>query len=119
MGFGLGIGPSWARVRVTTRGVGMSAGPRAARIHVSNRGVGASTGAGPFSAWAYARYPRLNRITVGGAAGPRYLTEPVYDPYAVAMSDVTGLDALALAPTSPDVAVASAPTGVGALVLSG
>lgn len=102
MGFGVGIGPSWARVRVSTRGVGMSAGPRIARMHVSNRGVGASAGLGPFSAWTGTRYPRLNRITVGGATGPRYLAEPVHDPHAVEMTGVTGLDALALASTGSD-----------------
>lgn len=101
MGFGIGVGPKWARVRVSTRGVGVSAGPRIARAHVSNRGVGISTGAGPFSAWTSVRYPRINRITVGSVTGPRYLVEPDYGPHAVAMSDVTGLDALALTPTGP------------------
>ena len=102
MGFGVGIGPSWARVRVSTRGVGMSAGPRIARMHVSNRGVGVSTGLGPFSAWTGARYPRVNRVTVGGSGGTRYLAEPAYDPRAVEMASVRGLDAPALAPTGPD-----------------
>ena len=106
MGIGIGIGPSWARVRVSTRGVGMSAGPRVARMHVSNRGVGVSTGLGPISAWASARYPRLNRITVGGSGGTRYLAEPQFNPHAVAMSDVTGLDALTLASTGSDDLVA-------------
>ena len=104
MGFGIGIGPSWARVWEPgrARGVGMSAGPRIARMHASNRGMGVSTGFGPFSAWTGARYPRLNRITVGGSGGPRYLTERVNDPHAVEMASVAGLDALALAPTGSD-----------------
>ncbi|MEZ0578413.1 hypothetical protein [Nocardioides sp. MH1] len=80
----------------------MSAGPRIARMSVSNRGVGLSSGIGPFSAWTGVRYPRLNQITVGGAGGPRYLTEPMYDPHAVEMKSVAGLDALALTPTAPD-----------------
>jgi hypothetical protein len=71
-------------------------------MHVSNRGVGVSTGVGPFSVWTGARYPRLNRITVGGSGGPRYLTESDYNPHAVEMASVTGLDALALTPTGPD-----------------
>ena len=102
MGFGIGVGPSWARVRVSTRGVGMSAGPRIARMHVGNRGMGVSTGLGPVSAWTGARYPRLNRITVGGSSGPRYLAEPAYNTHAIEMANVTGLDALALVRTGSD-----------------
>jgi DNA polymerase-3 subunit epsilon len=64
--------------------------------------MGVSTGLGPISAWTGARYPRLNRITVGGTGGTRYLAEQVYDPHAVEMTSVTGLDALKLAPTASD-----------------
>jgi hypothetical protein len=68
-------------------------------MNVSNRGAGVSSGLGPFSAWIGTRYPRLNQITVGGSDGTRYLAESAHDPDAVAMTDVTGLDALALTPT--------------------
>lgn len=101
MGFGIGVGPSWARVRVSTRGVGMSAGPRVARMHVSNRGIGASTGLGPLSAWTGVQYPRHNRIVVGSTRSPQYLAEPAFNPHAIEMSSVTGLDAVALAGTGP------------------
>ena len=62
---GVRIGPRFANVRVSARGVGVSAGPRIARIHVSNRGIGASFGLGPVRIGSHG-------VSVGGGLGPLF-----------------------------------------------
>lgn len=86
-------------------GFGIGLGPRIFRVRVSTRGLGVSSGLGPFSVWANTgsrrrRRPRRNSVLVR-SSGVRYLTEPVDQPSvpSIPMTDVTGTDAGALAPT--------------------
>ena len=60
---GIRVGPRFANVGVSRRGISASAGPRIAKVRVSNRGVGFNTGLGPIRAGT-------GGVRVGGRVGP-------------------------------------------------
>jgi hypothetical protein len=60
---GIRVGPRFANVGVSRRGISASAGPRIAKVRVSNRGVGFNTGLGPVRVGT-------GGARVGGRVGP-------------------------------------------------
>lgn len=60
---GIRVGPKFANVGVSRRGISASAGPRIAKVRVSNRGVGFNTGLGPVRVGT-------GGARVGGRVGP-------------------------------------------------